>query len=109
MHVKTTKKQRNIFLAQAVKLLLDLGAQQDGGETLYRFTLQTKAGRLRLHPDADQHEGPGTVYTCFDDVEAARQFVDCNRFSGKWNHHYFDGWTVETALAEFSARLRLVL
>ena len=76
---------------------------------MYRFTLQTKAGRLRLHPDADQHDGPGTVFTCFDDPQAARQFVDCNRFSGKWNFHYFDGWTVETAIKDFSARLRLVL
>ena len=108
MRTRSTKKQRDLFLAQAVKALLDLGAKQDGGET-YRFTIQTKAGRLRLHPDANQTEGPGTVYTCFDDPQAARQFVDCNRFSGKWNFHYFDGWTVETAIKDFSARLRLVL
>ena len=108
MRSLTRKKQRQLFVAQATKLLLELGAKQDGGET-YRFTLQTKAGRLRLHPDADQNDGPGTVFTCFDNPQAARQFVDCNQFSGKWNFHYFDGWTVETAIRDFSARLRLVL
>jgi len=90
MRTLSRKKQRQLFLVQATKLLLDLGAKQDGGET-YGFTLQTKAGRLRLQPDADQQDGPGTVFTCFDDPQAARQFVDCNRFSGKWNFHYFDG------------------
>ena len=43
MRTLSRKKQRQLFLAQAVKLLLTLNAQQDGGET-YRFTLQTKAG-----------------------------------------------------------------
>ena len=103
-----SRKKRQLFLANATKLLLDLGAKQDGGE-VYGFTLQTKAGRLRLQPDADQQDGPGTVFTCFDDPQAALQFVDCNRFSGKWNFHYFDGWTVETAIKDFLARLRLVL
>ena len=62
-----------------------------GGE-VYPLTLQTKAGRLCLHVDADQLDGLGTLFTCFDDPQAARQFVDCNRFSGKWNFHFFDGW-----------------
>ena len=108
MRTLTKKRQRQVFLDHATKLLLDLGAQQDGGET-YRYTLATKAGRLLLHPDVDQREGPGTVFTCFDDPKAAREFVDCNKFSGKWNFHYFDGWTVEAAIKDFSARLRLVL
>jgi hypothetical protein len=52
---------------------------------------------------------PGTVFTCFDDPAAARQLVDCNRFSGKWNHHYFDGWDTKTALADLSIQLEKVL
>ena len=44
-----TKKQRQLFLSKATALLLSLGAKQDGGET-YRFTLQTKAGRLTAPP-----------------------------------------------------------
>jgi len=102
------KKQRRLFLAQATKLLLDLGAQRDGGET-YEFTLPTKAGLLRLHPEEDRLDGLGTVFACFDDLQAAQKLVNCNRFSGKWNHHYFEGWAAEVAIDDLSAQLRTVL
>jgi hypothetical protein len=101
------KKDRERFLKQAVALLLSLGAKQDGGET-YRFTLETKAGRLRLHPTENTTSGPGTVFTRFDDPDAARHLVDCNPFSGKWNHHYFDG-TVDNAIENLTYWLRRVL
>jgi hypothetical protein len=42
-----TKKQRQQFLTKVTALLVSLGAKQADGEA-YRFTLQTKAGRLRL-------------------------------------------------------------
>jgi hypothetical protein len=100
-----SKKRRDLFLAKAKELLIDLGADQEGDG----YILQTKAGRLMLHPDDFDGEGVGTVFSRFDDPQTARQFVDCNRFSGKWNHHYFNGWTVETAIADLSAQLRRML
>ena len=100
-----TKKQRQVFLAKAKELLLSLGASQKGDD----FTLQTKVGALTIHPDSNDTIGLGTVFTRFDDPQAARQLVDCNRFNGKWNHHYFDGWTVETAIDDLSSRLKKVL
>ncbi len=105
MSALTRKKQRELFLAKAKKLLLDLGAKQEGDE----FILQTKAGRLKLHPSEYEGEELGTVFARFDDPQAARQFVDCNRFSGKWNHHYFDGWTVETAIDDLACQLQKVI
>ena len=101
------KKERQRFVKQAVQLLLSLGAKQDGSEA-YRFTLQTKAGCLHLHPDENRTGGPGTLFTRFDDPQAARQLVDCNQFSGKWNHHYFDGWDVDTAIADLTYWLNKV-
>jgi hypothetical protein len=103
-----TKKQRQLFLTKVTQLLLSLGAKQDGSEA-YRFTLQTKAGLLRLHPDEGHTIGLGTLFTRFDDPTAARQLVDCNKFSGKWNHHYFDGWDVETAIVDLTCRLNKVI
>ena len=94
-----TKKQGQRFLSRVKKLLLDLGAEQSDD----RFMLKTRAGRLSLRPTED------TVFTRFDDPKAARQFVGCNPFSGKWNHHYFNGWTAETALDDFSCQLQRVL
>ena len=102
------RKERQRFVKKAIALLLSLGARQDDGEP-YRFTLETKAGCLRLHPDEHRITGLGTVFTRFDDPQAARQLVECNPYSGKWNFHFFDGWTVETALADLTYRLRKVL
>ncbi len=103
--MKATKKIRQRFLAQAKQLLFDLGATQEGDD----FVLQTRAGRLKLYPSNYEGEILGTVFSRFDDPQAARQFVDCNRFSGKWNFHYFHGWTVETAIADLKSWLRRVL
>lgn len=105
MRTITRNKRRELFLAQAKKLLFDLGAQQEGDD----FILQTKAGRLKLHPSDYEGESLGTVFARFDDPQAAMRLVDCNPFSGKWNHHYFDGWTVETAIDDLSAQLSGVL
>ena len=91
---------------EAKQLLLDLGAEQnDDG----RYILTTKAGRLTLHVSEWEGEEVGTVFSRFADPQAARQFVNCNRFSGKWNHHYFNGWTVETAIADLASQLRRIL
>jgi hypothetical protein len=101
----STKGQRELFLARAKELLLRLAARQEGDE----FVLETRAGRLTLYPVENREEVLGTVFGRFDDPEKARQLVDCNRFSGKWNCHYFEGWTVETAIDDLAARLRKVL
>ncbi len=105
MRTLTRKKQRELFLSKVVELLLHLGAQQEEE----RYTLQTRPGMLTLHPTANFGDGLGTVFTRFDDPQAARQLVDCNPYSGKWNFHYFDGWTVEAAIHDLAARLRMVL
>jgi hypothetical protein len=95
------KNERQQFVKQVIQLLQSLGAKENEGE-LYRFIIQTKAGSLHLTPEANTTIGLGTLFTRFDDPTAARQIVDCNKFSGKWNHHYFDGWTVETAIADLN-------
>jgi hypothetical protein len=105
MRTRTRKKDRERFLATVIALLLNLGAQHHDDH----FVLQTKAGRLTLYPNVYGSNELGTVFARFDDPKAARQIVECNPYSGKWNHHYFDGWTVETATDDFTARLRRVL
>lgn len=104
----TRKKDRKQFIDKVAQLLLSFGAIQDGSEH-YPFTLTTNAGPLRLHLDVEQSDGLGTVFTRFDDPQTAKKLVDCNQYSGKWNHHYFDGWTVETALADLSFQLKKVV
>jgi len=99
------KRQRERFLRLATELLCGLGAEPDGDS----YLLRTRAGRLVFHPTGHRGEGLGTVFGRFDEPEAARRLVDCNPFSGKWNHHYFGGWTVESAIADLSAEFGKVL
>ena len=102
------KQERQRFVKKVTQLLLDMGASKTGA----RFTpSRCRPGQVVCCsiPMRTSFDGLGTLYTCFDDPQAARQLVDCNRFSGKWNHHFFDGWTVETALHDLSVQLRRVL
>ena len=100
------KRERRAFVVRAVKLLLNLGAEQGSDD---RFHLDTVAGRLTLHVTENERSGLDTDFTRFDDPETAYRFVPCNQYSGKWNHHYFDGWTAETALANFTQEIQRVL
>ncbi len=101
------KQERERFVKQATQLLFDLGAQQS--EWLgYEFAIQTKVGLLHLRVTENTTQGPGTVFTRFDDPEAARELVDCNPASGKWNHFYFDG-TVEEAINNLAFWLKKVM
>lgn len=104
---KQTQKQ---FRQGAAEVIRTVGGTESPNESGgYRFHLDTKYGLLRLHIDEhDQHEGPGTVFTCFENATAASE-IGGNRFSGKWNHHYFAGWTVEAALGDLEKNLHRVL
>lgn len=104
-HKFAAKKTRQQFITKVTALLLDLGAQQ----TDYDFLLHTKAGLLRIYPADNMAVGLGTVFTRFDDPQAAGKLVGCNRYSGKWNHHFFDGWSMESALNELDYQLRRIL
>lgn len=81
-------------------------------ERLGRYELETSFGRLELVVRDNWAKrgknGPGTVFTRFDDPDAAKRVVDCNPHSGKWNHHYFNGWTVEGALTDLKRSLDIV-
>ena len=99
------KKQRQLFLAKVADLLLDLGATPGD----YDFALQTKVGLLKLHPSENMADGLGTVFSRFDDPKAATELVGCNPWSGKWNHHYFSGWSVDSAILDLAYELKRVL
>jgi hypothetical protein len=99
------RKPHQQFIQKAKALLLSLGAKQHDND----FVLQTKAGRLTLRLVSTDTTGLGSVFARFDDPQRAGRMVNCNRLSGRWNHHYVDGWTVETAIDGLSSRLKMVL
>jgi hypothetical protein len=101
------KRDRQRFVRLCNELIARLGGVRSDG--IYQWQLATRYGRLDLTVRENRCEGPGTVLTRFDDPSTARRHFDCNPYSGKWNHHYFDGWTVEVAVADLERRLRSVL
>jgi hypothetical protein len=101
------KRDRQRFVRLCNELIARLGGVPSDG--ICRWELATRYGPLGLTVSENRIEGPGTVFTRFDDPQTARRHVDCNPYSGKWNHHYFDGWTVEAAIADLERWLRSVL
>ncbi len=105
-------KDRRAFIGRARTVILEVGATPfDDGfapERRDTFELTTKAGRLVLNLDKTCQHLLGTVFARFDDEKAAKQLVDCNPFSGKWNFHYFDV-TVDDAIHNLESSLRSIL
>ncbi len=108
---KATKKTKRAFQDGARKILESLGATLAPGEfPLHGWRLETRFGGLGLTIDPGfSGSGPGTVFTRFDDPARARKGVSCNQYTGKWNHHYFTGVTLETALEDLEGQLCSVL
>lgn len=68
------------------------------------YALQTIVGTLTLHICVS---GYLTVFSKFnrrEDIEAAREILDINPHSGKWNHH-FGIMPVDKAIAEFKHQI----
>lgn len=85
---KITKKQNNDFVIKACQMLLRIGCKsfKDEHTSHIRFTLETTVGILRISVDTD-NLCCYTIYSKFEEVKKAREKVDCNCFSGKYNLH----------------------
>jgi hypothetical protein len=79
---KKMAKARQVFLDTLVEYFVGLGARAG---RFYDMELDTPAGLLHVTVNDTW------VATRFDDPKRARQFVDCNPYSGKWNFHVNEG------------------
>lgn len=100
------KRDQKQFQIQANTLIERLGAKPLTG--WYFWRLETKVGPLLLWVDDERVLEIGTVFTRFDNPLDANELVNCNPYSGKWNHTY-NGGTVEDALEHLEYTLRKVL
>lgn len=77
------------------------------GNTMKTFKLLgIKFGKelsISLHDETSEIY---SIFMRFDDPQSAKQVVDCNQFSGKWNIHER---TEEDAINEFIDRINLVM
>lgn len=101
----------NKKVIQKLKLLVPVEQlQQDTRFTTETSTtykvLGTKFGgelSISIHHDTSSMY---SIFMRFEDPTTAKQVVDCNPFSGKWNIHTMDE---QEALDEFEDRIMLVL
>jgi hypothetical protein len=74
-----------------------------------KFSLDTICGELHLIVY------DGWIACRFQDVDLAKQNLPIavqailNPFSGKWNHHYLDGWTPKEAAQNFQEAISRIL
>jgi hypothetical protein len=98
-------KRREQFGREAEALLQRLGAAKGPPGDLWPvYILDTPAGELRLSIHTDLwlcdkswFRGGGFPWIAgrFEDVKVARELThgESNPYFGKWNHHYWHGWT----------------
>jgi hypothetical protein len=96
----TAKRDRERFERQIFALLEEKGATRTPDQ-VYDWELPTSLGILRIRAYAHDccRMGPGNVMCRFDEPKRAKEVVDCNPYSGKWNHHFTQAWTAKEAVA----------
>ena len=99
------KRERAKFLRLACEFIESIGGVHTNESDIYEYILPTAYGSLRLHVDENATDGPGTVFCRFHNPALVPAALDANPYSGKWNHHYFEGWTVEQAITDLKYRL----
>jgi len=99
---KERKSRKQIKFQETIRNgILELGATETKG--IYKYSLETPLGELLITMHAEdltyRTSTIYSVYTRFKEPERAKQKLDCNPFSGKWNFHEFmdDGEPVELA------------
>jgi hypothetical protein len=102
-HKKITKKNMEKFFKHVKELLTEFNAK-DGGHLLYKWTIESPVGDLyiTLHDSDLKGSTLYSIYTLFEDPQAASKYFDCNSYSGKCNIHTFD---MDQALRQFHVML----
>lgn len=101
---RRSKKDKQAFIRLAGAMFERLGARlmselsHEDQWAGYEHFLVTKAGVLYLRIENDTSFALGTIFGRFSHPSLAKQFVDCNPYSGKWNFHFFADWTPESAV-----------
>jgi len=114
-YTKDFKLEQQNFGIQIEALFEQLGAVKSTER--YGLTMQTKVGpyHVNIYP-GDSKTELGWVAGRFDNILAAQQLLGKGMYdpgsvglSGKWNHHFFEGWTAEMAVAEMKRQLQKIL
>lgn len=101
-----------LFVTRLRTVLLELGCKP-ATRGHYQYTLETRAGTLRVSVHPNSARIGAWVATLFEEHHRATELLgqgfigDPNPYTGKWNHHFFDdALTLEESIAEAEAHLR---
>ena len=89
---KTTRRKRQKAFKAPIVSFLDGNATRQPSvfNNTYDYILDTKHGELLVgihYVGQNDDSEVLSVYTRFKDVDRAKQQLDCNPYSGKWNFH----------------------
>jgi hypothetical protein len=101
MKSKSDKNKANKLIISG---LLEMGAKQVPDPNFSVFSIKTKYGELKVTiAEPISRSIVMACYSKFTDIDKAKDFVDCNPYSGKWN------WTVFAIDYEIEAFANKVL
>ena len=99
---KISYKKANEFREAVLELLTKFGAEKS---ELYQYKIKTEnLGDLYISLHDDSLSYCYSIFTRFEDVDKAKQYVDCNPFSGKFNFH---SGSSKTILSDFTRFLHM--
>ena len=96
---KITKDEKKVFLDDAINTIKKHNGVSIGDD--YRYTVETTVGQLSIHIREDINE-MYMIFMRFAEPEKAKELVDCDPNSGKFNILDVDAAYV---LTEFEERL----
>jgi len=102
---KITQKQAINFEKQVKKTVEEHGGNLIDGHGQATWNLETKFGNLKITLHDDAGSEIYSIFMKFDEPERAKDTVDCNPYSGKWNIHQSNS---EWCLWELEGKLGMI-
>jgi hypothetical protein len=101
------------FVARLRAVLEELGCRQ-ATMSFYQYTLETRAGLLRVSVHPNSSSAGAWVAARFEEPRRATELLghgfsdNPNPHTGKWNHHFFDeAFSTDESIAEAESHLRI--
>lgn len=94
---KITIKQAQSFKERVTDMVESFGGVSDNTRDWFTaWNVKTHVGNLKITLHDDAGSEIYSIYTKFDEPKRAKEHVDCNPYSGKWNiHHSNVDWVVD--------------
>jgi hypothetical protein len=83
---KNSKKDQKEFKQTVLEYLSEYGATESSHYYENSYKIDTELGDFHVTV-RDDNETVYSIYGCFEDVEQAKEGIQCNPYTGKYNFH----------------------